>query len=98
MEDRGDLTGGKGLSLLVLEKSKDARLELDRCLGRFLPRFDSWLMVGIHVDERGIQTDRSFIEGDEGTDRPSIDLFNCNRHGFSSLLVKGFLGTPEKMD
>jgi hypothetical protein len=54
---------------LLLEKLEDFQLQRDDGSGGFLASLDARLMIGVDVDQGGIESDRPFEESDENTKR-----------------------------
>src|SRR5438552_12091264 len=63
-------------------------LHLKQASGRFLSGFNPWLMVGVDVHERSIESNRAFVERDQGADAESVRLRNANRYRLAVLFVK----------
>jgi len=68
-DSTGELRGRKGVSALLGEIIQDPMLEIDDGGSGFLASFNTWLMIGVDIDERGVKTDGAFKKSDEKTDR-----------------------------
>ena len=51
-----------------MEVGEDFLLDGDDCGGGFFAGFDAGLVVGVDVDEGGVEADGAFEEGDENAD------------------------------
>jgi hypothetical protein len=86
---RGNLVDRKGSAGVLFEMSDDAPLQTEDIAGHLLAGLDTGLMVGVHVDKRGIESDGTLIKGDEGAQGPDVESIDCYRKGVASALRKG---------
>ena len=64
--------------------------------GGFLAGFDAGLVVGIDADERGVETDDAFVEGDQHAERARRDVGQGDGDGVTVLFGEGVAGAEVK--
>ena len=69
----GELVGGEGVAGVGAEVGEDFGLELDHGGGGLFAGFYAGLVVGVDVDERGVEADGALVEGDERADGAGVD-------------------------
>src|SRR5690606_15362819 len=70
--------------------------ERDHATGCFLAGFYAWLVVGVDANERSVETDGPFIEGDQQTDGLGRTLGHGNRDGVTVAFAKRIAGAEQK--
>ena len=75
---------------------EDLELSRDDFAGCFLASFDSGLVVGVDVDQRGVEADGTFEQRDECSDRERGDLVDRYRYRFAILLMKSRTRTQQE--
>src|SRR6266853_5503640 len=58
--------------------------------GSFLACFDAWLVIGVDVDQRGVEADGALEQGDESTHDSRVHAANRDGHGLAVVAVERF--------
>ena len=94
VEGGGDLVGGAGGA--GGEVGEDFRREGDDGGGGFFAGFDAGLVVGVDVDELGVEADGTFEEGDEDADGAGGDFVDGEGEVFAGVFGEGGAGALEE--
>lgn len=70
--------------------------DLEEVAGGFFACFDAGLVVGVDVDEAGVEGDGAFVEGDEEADVEGGGFFDAEGDGLAVVFVEGFAGAAEE--
>src|SRR5690606_36409919 len=87
----GEGLGGAGLAG-GLEGGGELELERDDAGGGLLAGFDAGPMVGVDADERGVEADGAFVEGDEHAEGAGGDVGHGDGDGPAVFLGEGVAG------
>ena len=82
-----DVLGG-----VVAKVGDRATLNVEDFGRGFFAGFDAGLMIGVDMDERGIEADGAFKERDQGTDGACVNASDGDRHGIAAGFVGGSTG------
>lgn len=78
------------------EVVEDLKLEFEDVAGGFFASFHAGLVVGVDVDEGGVESDGAFVEGDELADGVGGDFLDGDGDGGAAGFVEGLAGAEEE--
>src|SRR5205814_1482823 len=92
-----DLAGDFLRTLIgVITNIFHAGLQFEDARGGFLAGFDTRLMIGVDLNERGIEPDGAFVEPNQRSDIKRVHFRNRDRDRFPPALVKRGARSPQK--
>src|SRR5581483_3880647 len=74
----------------------NSQLDPDHGGSRFLSCFDSWLVVGVDIDQRRIQSDCPFKKSDQDSNRKRGDFFDCQSDRLAVAVKQSLTSSKKK--
>ncbi len=93
---RGELRGAHLVASAVFEELHHLSLQGDHGGGGFLAGLDAGLVIGVDVDQRGIEADGPLIEGDEDADMECVDPIDGEGEGLAAVVIEGLAGAAQE--
>ncbi len=80
---------GPGVFGIGAQSAHDLALQIDDAGSSLLAGFHSGLVIGVDVNQAGVQTHRALEKGHQSAHHPGIDARDGDRHGLAVVLEQG---------